>query len=140
VAEELPCIAEQIQNDKRAGAYVSDAAKQFVQTTPNGDAGAWLRSCPVSTETFRDEIKARLLRSTVAQAAAVTAAAVADSGALPTHLKGPMRRVARTLRWNLWLARHGVNAPEGWVLSRAFRRDKESAATGPDGNGSEAPT
>src|SRR5262249_21066268 len=56
LADELPCIAEQISQDERAKAYVNADAKKFVaMQDPAADVTDLLKACRVSDEKFAQE-------------------------------------------------------------------------------------
>jgi patatin-related protein len=109
-AEELPNVAEQIDNDGRAKAQEPRAARDFVTAyckatgaangsypvVPDADAARLLTACKVSDEKLADEIGSGLFAATVTRAAAVSIKAVGASKALPLFLR-PVVAGARTV-------------------------------------------
>ena len=107
--EELAHVAEQIQNDAKAGAE-ENAARSFVSTFHNATgaaAGSYppvpeaktaevLHACQVSAEKLTSEMGSALFTRTVTRAAAVSVKAVDTGKALPSFLR-PVLTSAQTV-------------------------------------------
>jgi hypothetical protein len=93
--EELPCVAEQIGVDERAGALVSPAAQAFLASMddPSADVTARLARCQVPAETLAGEEGTPLFARTVKRTALVTVAAVEGSGKIPGFLKPALQAI-----------------------------------------------
>jgi len=87
--EELPCVAEQIRVDERAGAAVNPAARAFLAAMDDKSASveSRLAACQVSSETFAAEKDSRLFADTFKETAVVSVAALQDSGKIPRIAK-----------------------------------------------------
>ena len=85
LAEELPCVAEQIRVDQKAKAAVNSAAEAFlaVMSRPAPDVQAGLTACQVSGETLTEEKHTKLFANTFRQTALVTIAALEGAGIIP---------------------------------------------------------
>lgn len=85
LAEELPCVAQQIRVDQKAKASVNPAARAFLAAMDNPAAGvqATLAACQVSAETLAGEKDSRLFANTFKQTAMVAIAALEGSGVIP---------------------------------------------------------
>ncbi|MGH3420474.1 MAG: DUF3376 domain-containing protein, partial [Streptosporangiaceae bacterium] len=85
LAEELPCVAEQIRVDQKAKAAVNSAARAFlaVMDNPAADAEARLAACQVSAETLAGEKDSRLFAATFKQTALVAISALEGAGIIP---------------------------------------------------------
>jgi hypothetical protein len=85
LAEELPCVAEQIRVDQKAKAAVNPAAQAFlaVMSSPAPDVQAGLTACQVSSETLAGERHTKLFANTFKQTALVSIAALEGAGIIP---------------------------------------------------------
>jgi len=85
LAEELPCVAEQIRVDQKAKAAVNPAAQAFltVMSSPAPDVQAGLTACQVSSETLAGEKHTKLFANTFKQTALVSIAALEGAGIIP---------------------------------------------------------
>jgi Protein of unknown function (DUF3376)/Patatin-like phospholipase len=85
LAEELPCVAEQIRVDQKAKAEVNPAAKAFLAMMGRSplDVQAGLTACQVSSETLAGEMHTKLFANTFKQTALVTIAALEGAGIIP---------------------------------------------------------
>jgi hypothetical protein len=89
LAEELPCVAEQILVDEKAKASVNSAARAFLTAmdNPADDVKARLNACQVSAETLAGEKDSPLFASTFKHTALVAIVAVDESGVIPAVAK-----------------------------------------------------
>ena len=85
LAEELPCVAQQIQVDQKAKASVNPAAHAFLAAMDNPAAGvqARLAACQVSAETIGGEKHSPLFADTFKQTALVAISALEGAGLIP---------------------------------------------------------
>ncbi|MEX2980809.1 patatin-like protein [Streptomyces sp. C36] len=108
-AEELPCVAEQAEHDKRDGhaGTAADflAAYRTATQGPTGrapvppeDVRALLGACRVSQETFAGERGSKALTRTIVQSAAVAANAVEGATARLRSLRPVFGTIGKSLR------------------------------------------
>jgi len=129
LADELPCIAEQISQDERAKAYVNADAKKFVaMQDPAADVTDLLKACRVSDEKFAQERNSKLFRRTFKRSARLTVAAIMDSGKVP----GLFKPALRLLGFELAVIPAGVQLRGADVASRLFRTLRGGNGKAPD--------
>jgi predicted acylesterase/phospholipase RssA len=114
--EELPCVAEQIGVDERAGALVSPAAQAFLAAMgdPSADVTSRLAACQVSAETLAGEEGTPLFAQIIKRTALVTVSAVEGSGKIPGFVKPALK----ALRLELELIPGGLLVRIGRFLRR----------------------
>ena len=101
LAEELPCVAEQIRADQEAKAAVNTAARTFLATmaNPEADVETRLAACQVSAETLAGEKDSKLFASTFKQTALVAIAALEGAGVIPALAEPGMKALKLELEF-----------------------------------------
>jgi Protein of unknown function (DUF3376)/Patatin-like phospholipase len=101
LAEELPCVAEQIRADQAAKAAVNPAALAFLATmaNPEADVTARLAACRVSAETIGGEKDSKLFANTFKQTALVAVAALEGAGVIPALAEPGMKMLKLELEF-----------------------------------------
>jgi hypothetical protein len=99
LAEELPCVAEQIRVDEKAKASVNSAARAFLATmdNPADDVKARLAACQVSAETLAGEKDSPLFATTFKHTALVAIVALEESGVIPAVAKPGLKTMKLAL-------------------------------------------
>ena len=99
LAEELPCVAEQIGVDEKAKASVNSAARAFLAAmdNPADDVKARLAACQVSAETLAGEKDSPLFATTFKHTALVAIVAVEESGVIPAVAKPGLKTMKLAL-------------------------------------------
>ena len=99
LAEELPCVAEQIGVDEKAKASVNSAARAFLAAmdNPANDVKARLAACQVSAETLAGEKDSPLFATTFKHTALVAIVAVEESGVIPAVAKPGLKTMKLAL-------------------------------------------
>ena len=99
LAEELPCIAEQILVDEKAKASVNSEARAFLAAmdNPADDVKARLAACQVSAETLAGEKDSPLFASTFKHTALIAIVALEESGVIPAVAKPGLKTMKLAL-------------------------------------------